>query len=327
LTVRVAYDPQRRRVQLHPFAEAAARISFAWLRNQRDFRTRRPIGRYISRTARFFALRDEMRTVEAQMAGLSVVVPTSDATLARSVFASGDWDPLMEGVVFDALDAYGWPYHGRTFLEVGANFGVYTLPAVAKHEFERAIAYEPDPASFALLTRNIDRNALASRVSAYNTALSAAPGELLLELGRGNAGDNRIVPGGVQSSGSGSRQTVSIRAATFDDEVAAGHIALDDLALAWIDVQGHELDVLRGASSLLAAGVPLVIEYATAMCSREQAAELAELLASSYAAMVDLGWCALTDHLRFQPSWAVKLLAADGRAVETDLLMLPAQPG
>ncbi len=112
---------------------------------------------------------------------------------------------------------------------------------------------------------------------------------------------------------------------TFDDEVAAGNIPLADLGLAWIDVQGHELEVLKGARTLLAAGVPLVIEFASAMGERAQLDELAEVLAESYAVMVDLGWCALTNRLRFQPAWAVTRLAADGRQIETDLLMLPPQ--
>jgi FkbM family methyltransferase len=318
--VHVGYDRQRSRVPLHPFAEAAARIAFAWLRNQRSFRDRRPLIRYGLRTASFFGLRDETPSAEAEMAGLSVVVSTADRTIGRSVYASGDWDPLMVGVVFDALEAYGYPYRGRTFLEVGANFGVYALPAVAQYGFERAVAYEPDPVSFELLERNIERNALGSQVSAYNVALSAAPGELRLKLGGFNAGDNRIV-----AEGSADRDTVRVKAATFDAEVAAGHIVLDDLALAWIDVQGHELDVLKGARSLLRAGVPLVIEYATAMGDREQLAELADTLSSSYATFVDLGWCALTDTLKFQPAWALPLLGTHRWPVETDLLLLPPQ--
>ena len=105
--------------------------------------------------------------------------------------------------------------------------------------------------------------------------------------------------------------------------VAAGNIPLDDLGLAWIDVQGHELEVLKGARSLLQAGVPLVIEYATAMGDRAQLRELGDILADSYGVMVDLGWCALTNRLRFQPAWATRLLASDGRELETDLLLLP----
>ena len=319
----IAYDPQRSRVPLHPFAEAGARIAFAWMRNQRSFRDRRPLLGYARRTADFFGMRDAHATVEADMRGLSVLVPTSDGTIGRSVYASGDWDPLMEGVVYDALDVYGRTYMGRTFLEVGANFGVYALPAVALHEFGRAVAYEPDPTSFDLLQRNIDRNALGSRVTAHQAALSSAPTELTLKLGTNNAGDNRIVqPGAAPADGA---TTVVVPALAFDDEVAAGRIPLDDLGLAWIDVQGHELEVLKGARTLLAAGVPLVIEFASAMGERRQLDELAELLAESYAVMVDLGWCALTNRLRFQPAWAVRRLAGDGRPIETDLLMLPAQ--
>jgi len=322
VTVPIRYDTQRSRVPLHPFAEAAARISFAWLRNQRSFRRRRPLIGYARRAAEFFALHDRQATVEADMAGLRVLVNTADRTIGRSVYVSGDWDPLMVGVVFDALDAYGIPYRGRTFLEVGANFGVYALPAVAEHSFARAVAYEPDPSSFELLRRNIAGNALGDRVTAHNAALSAEPGELTLQLGTFNAGDNRIVDDAVAASGESA--TVRVRAATFDDEVAAGRIPLDDLALAWIDVQGHELEVLRGARSLLAAGVPLVIEFATAMGTREQLAELAALLSDSYSVMVDLGWCALTNRLRYQPASAVRRLAGTRGELETDLLMLPA---
>ncbi len=332
--IAVAYDGQRARVPLHPFAEAGARIAFAWLRNRRSFRDRRPLIGYGLKTAQFFGLRNEQATVEVEMAGLNVLVSTSDGTIGRSVFASGDWDPLMEGTVFDALDAYGQSYRGRTFIEVGANFGVYSLPAVAKHGFGHAVCYEPDPNSFDLLLRNIERNGLGERVSAFNAALSAAPGELTLRLGSHNAGDNRIVedlivqdlPDAGPGANGKDAATVRVPAATFDDEVAAGRIPLDDLGLAWIDVQGFELEVLKGARTLLDAGVPLVIEFATAMGSRAQLNELAEMLADSYAVMVDLGWCALTDRLRFQPSWAVPLLAADGRPLETDLLMLPRGP-
>jgi len=288
------------------------------LRNQRSFRDRRPLVEYVWKTARFFGLRDQHPTVEVEMAGLRVLVSTSDGTIARSVYASGDWDPLMVGVVFDALDAYRQPYRGKTFVEVGANFGVYSLPAVSKHGFGSAIGYEPDPNTFELLQRNIERNALSEKVSAINAALSAEAGTLTLQLGTHNAGDNRIIDGPAFTD-----TCVDVPALTFDGEVAGGHIPLDDVGLAWIDVQGHELEVLQGARSLLAAGVPLVIEFASAMVDRARLNELADLLADNYEVMVDLGWCALTDRLRFQPAWAVRLLAADGRDIETDLLMLP----
>lgn len=316
---RVAFDPHRSRVRLHPVAEAAARIGLAWLRNQHGLRDDRPPGRFLARSLEFLSLGPQQATIVAPAkGGLEVEVSTADRTIGRSVYTSGDWDPLLVGTVFNALDEFGWPYRGRTLLEIGANFGVYSLPAVSNYGFARAIAYEPDPNAFALLTRNIARNGLGERVAAHNAALSAAPGELRLSLGRFNAGDNRIV-----APSEAGADTVVVPARTFDAEVAAGNIPLADIGLVWLDVQGHEPEVLAGAQTLLEAGVPLVVEYATQMLGAARA-EFEDMLADHYAVMVDLGWCALTNRLRFQPAWALRELAADGRTVETDLLLLPA---
>ncbi|HYI21588.1 MAG TPA: FkbM family methyltransferase [Candidatus Limnocylindrales bacterium] len=300
-----------------PLVEAGARLGFGYARNQYGLRDRRPPSRFISRTISFLAARRESQVVETEMSGLQVLVSTSDRTIARSVYTSGDWDPLLVGSVFRALDAIGEPYRGRTFLEVGANFGVYALPAVAEYGFARAVAYEPDPVSFELLERNIERNGLGDRVSAHNAALSSSAGQLTLKLGSRNAGDNRIVAGADDEP-----DTVSVPARTFDEEVAAGRIPLSDLGLVWLDVQGHEREVLLGANTLLASDAPMVMEYATAMVEPKVRRQLDELIADCFDVMVDIGWSTLTDRVRFQPASAVRDLAPNGRAVETDLLLL-----
>ena len=297
--------------------EAGARLALAYGRNQYGLRDNRPIGRFISRTLGFLSAGRHKRHVVADMAGLQVLVPTSDRTIARSVYSSGDWDPLLVGTVFDALRDFGHKVEGTVLLEVGANFGVYSLPGVAAFGFARAVAYEPDPAAFALLEHNIERNALGDRVTAHHAALSAQPGELMLSLGSGNAGDNRIV-GGEDSI---SRRTVRVPARTFDDEVTAGHIPLAELGLVWLDVQGHEGEVLAGARSLLASDVPIVMEYSTGMLDDVARARLDDMIATHFDVIVDLGWCSLTNRLRYQPAIAIRRLAGR-RNVETDLLLL-----
>lgn len=303
--------------------EAAARLALGYARNQHGLRDKRPIGRFVARTARFFAAGRKRRYVEADMGSLRVVVPTADRTIARSVFTAGDWDPLLVGAAFDALEEFGQPYRGTTFLEVGANFGVYSLSAVRTFGFARAVAYEPDPASFRLLTHNIERNDLGGQVTAHHAALSAEPGELTLSLGTGNAGDNRIVAGTVGSPG---RATVQVAARTFDNEVEAGRIPLANLGLVWLDVQGHEGEVLAGAGSLLASEVPLLMEYCTWMLDERARQRLDEMIATHFDVLVDLGWCSLTNKLRFQPASAIHELAPHGRKLETDLLLLHRRP-
>ncbi|CAN5818709.1 hypothetical protein BH24CHL6_BH24CHL6_01770 [soil metagenome] len=295
-------------------------MCYAYLRDQHGLRTRRPLPRYIARTVFFLAAAPLRPTLEAQMGGLRVVLNTSDRTMARSVFAAGDWDPLLAGTVFEALDAWGHAYRGRTLLEVGANFGVYSLPAVNEYGFGRAEAYEPEPRAYALLRRNIRRNGLDDRVRAVPAALSRQAGELLLSRGHGNAGDNRI----VAERGPVARRadTIRVRATTFDDEVASGAIQLDDVGLVWLDVQGHETDVLAGAKGLLRSNIPVVLEYSTSMMDEAAREELHQLVAGNYRALVDLGWSALTNQLRFQPASVISELVAPGRPLETDLLLL-----
>ena len=113
--------------------------------------------------------------IVAEMAGLRVLVPTADRTIARSVYTSGDWDPLLVGTAFDALKRSGICNEGTVFLEVGANFGVYSLPAVSQFGFARAVAYEPDPARSRSSSRTSSATAWGIRVSAHHAALSASP--------------------------------------------------------------------------------------------------------------------------------------------------------
>jgi FkbM family methyltransferase len=298
--------------------EAAARVAFAYARNQGGLRDRRPLGRFCARNIEFFATGRRQEQVEAEMAGLKMLVPTSDWTIARSVYASGDWDPLLVATSFAALRESGHRYEGTTFLEVGANFGIYCLPAVSELGFARAIAYEPDPASYQLLVQNIDRNGLSERVVAHHAALSDQPGELTLSRGIGNSGDNRIVDPGQGSR----RTTVDVLARTFDDEVAAGRVRVNELGLVWLDVQGHEGEVLAGARTLLESRVPIVMEYSSGMLDPLARARLDDMIARRFDVVVDLGWCSLTNKLRFQPSSVIYDLARGPWSVETDLLLL-----
>jgi FkbM family methyltransferase len=309
------------RAWLHPLIEAAARLCFAYLRDQYGIRRRRPLARYLWRSVRFLTLGRRQPFIDADMDGLSVVVSTADRTIARSVYAAGDWDPLLVGTAMRALAESGWRPADRDFIEVGANFGVYCLAAVARQGFARALAYEPDPASYALLVENIRRNQLAGRVIAHNAALSNAPGELILSRGRRNAGDNRIVSGSVQLDRH-ARDSVRVPATTFDEQVAQGNIDPARIGLVWLDVQGHEPDMLEGAGLLLASHSPVVVEYSSAVLGAAGRARLDRLIGGHFNRLVDLGWSTLSDRVEFWPAEAVEHLAPAGRPIETDLLLL-----
>ncbi|MEO6349508.1 MAG: FkbM family methyltransferase [Candidatus Limnocylindrales bacterium] len=321
--MRLRRDLQRRRVPLPVWLEAGARMAFGYARNQGSLRDRRPPARFVRRNVDFIMAGRRQAQIEGRMAGLDVLLPTADLTIARSVYASGDWDPLLVRTAFDALKGWGYDHRGSTFLEVGANFGVYSLPAVSEYGFARAIAYEPDPGSFELLSANIARNGLEGRVAAHNAALSGEPGELTMSLGIANSGDNRIVE---TDGAAGRRATVRVPARTFDGEVAAGRIPMDELGLAWIDVQGHEPDVLAGGQTLLESSTPIVLEYSSAMLAKLARERLVAQITCHFDALVDLGWSSLTRRITYQPADAILDLVALSHSIETDLLLLHRRP-
>ena len=101
-----------------------------------------------------------------------------------------------------------------------------------------------------------------------------------------------------------------------------GKIPLDELGLVSLDVQGHEAAVLAGATTLLRSRVPVVMEYATALLDPDARRQLDEMIISNFDVFVDLGWCALTNRLRFQPISAISRLGRGRLGLETDLLLL-----
>src|SRR5438093_915648 len=77
--------------------------------------------------------------------------------------------------------------------------------------------------------------------------------------------------------------TTLFRSVTLDEVVAGEGLRPHEVGLVWMDVGGHETDVLRGAGTLLDAGVPIVAEIRA-----RTAPDIQRLLAGRYAQAVDL---------------------------------------
>ncbi len=133
-------------------------------------------------------------------------------------------------------------------LDIGANIGNHTLAfaTVAKHVY----AFEPIPEIFALLSTNVTQNNLAN-VTASNIALSDDTGTATIYMvTEGNFGassfDKRI--DGVEA--------VTVQKIRGDSFVAANKIEKVDLVK--IDVEAHEVFVLRGLMETLSRHLPFI---------------------------------------------------------------------
>ena len=140
----------------------------------------------------------------------------------------------------DIEEALG--YCGRWTLAVdgGANVGAYAR--VLARRFERVIAFEPAPDTFACLARNLQEWGFTHRVEACQNALSDCVESVSLGTEPGRRSPSRRVVG------SGTIATVRI-----DD------LNLPDLAFLKLDVEGYEERALRGAQKTLLRCRPLVM--------------------------------------------------------------------
>jgi FkbM family methyltransferase len=141
-----------------------------------------------------------------------------------------------------------WLQPGMKAVDVGANYGVYSLAAARAVGREgRVWAFEPTPAIAGYLERSIGLNDGVA-VKLERVAVSDRAGEVPFVLTRvpeqNAVAANREVPGAV----------------------GIPAVRLDDLAGEWgevdflkLDVEGHEAQAIRGAESFLATCSPLVM--------------------------------------------------------------------
>jgi len=200
---------------------------------------------------------------------------------------------------------------GSRVIDVGANIGVYALPWAAINADVTVHCFEPNPAVRRRLERNVALNRLTARIRLHTQALSDHAGTATLY---GND-DMSSLNKGVYT-GAGQAVPTEVPLARLDDIF---DIEGPPLSLMKIDVQGHELEVLRGAHAVISRHRPaLILEheddlYLSASEANERKTDLSKLLSR-------LGYETL-----YISRWGSDLLAvADwSRRLNGDLLALP----
>ena len=128
---------------------------------------------------------------------------------------------------------------GQTVVDVGANQGIFTLLlARLVGRDGRVVALEPEPALFAALDENCRRNG-ADHVTRLQMAAGETGAQGVLRCSRFNRGDNRLsdsLPG----------PSVPVNIAALDDLLPT-----EMVNLVKIDVQGYELQVVKGMQQIL----------------------------------------------------------------------------
>jgi FkbM family methyltransferase len=133
----------------------------------------------------------------------------------------------------------------KVVLDVGANNGFTALRICGIEGVQNVIAFEPDPANFEKARSNIGLNSNPEKIKLLNIGLGsrAAVLELYTPID-GNSGAMR-----VSNDPSADRTTSKINVERLDDLMMK--LDLDRVDFIKIDVEGYEMEVLRGAADTL----------------------------------------------------------------------------
>jgi FkbM family methyltransferase len=166
-------------------------------------------------------------------------------------------DPTSPTLVARALRHQDFPYRvlsqtrdvsiGGVMIDVGANIGRMSIPRVLLGDALVAYCAEPDPVNYACLVRNVRENGLGGLVLPDHLAIGASDEMVTLERAK-SAGGHRVIDADVTPSGA----VVRVPCLPLDTWIARVGIDLDDVRFVKVDVQGSEMDVLRGATRTLA---------------------------------------------------------------------------
>ncbi len=223
--------------------------------------------------------------------GHLVVLPAEDRSITPHVLRDGFFDKALTGFIGSKLKP------GETFVDVGANVGLYSLLAAASvGPSGRIVAIEPSPALSELLRDNVLMNGFHDRIVVVSDAVGRAPGLAKLYTFTRHSGGTTLV------------SEVAARAAATNGESAIVHeTKVNTLTailekhleskpnLIKIDVEGAELQVIAGAVDYLAT-VPrlrMIVEWHPSFMSPETMKELFSLLTDtlrcSVEAIIDAG--------------------------------------
>lgn len=134
---------------------------------------------------------------------------------------------------------------GDLFVDVGANIGVYSIWA-SETEAVDVIAFEPSTVTWARAMENVQLNGLGDRVKILRKAVGLSTGEVRFSIGQDAL--NRV------TAGADAEDTELVEQTTIDVELGSRVPALIKL-----DVEGGEIDALRGGWATITRHRPALI--------------------------------------------------------------------
>lgn len=160
-----------------------------------------------------------------------------DTAFTDPVMQCGYWEAWVAQAMLQEI--YASP-PGTVFVDVGANVGYYTI--LMAMNGCNVMSFEPNPAVFSLLERNIALNRQQNNVQAMMTALGSEKKDHgFLNIHHGHSGASTMCD---QES---SDDSIIVALNTFSSKIQSSGLGPEDNLVIKVDVEGYEREVWDGA--------------------------------------------------------------------------------
>lgn len=154
---------------------------------------------------------------------------------------------LFEASLIKWCEQFGDPT--KIMLDIGAHTGTYAISLAPK--FRKVVCFEPQKATYYALCGSVAMSGLSHKVDCLRVGLGAPTqvGAQTLYIPSIDGGGSSLLPDTLQQVQA--HETVEIR--TLDE------YAFTDVAFIKMDIEGNELNCLRGAIKTIAASHPKIL--------------------------------------------------------------------
>jgi FkbM family methyltransferase len=194
---------------------------------------------------RAYRVRSAKKSLSAQVMGHHMSLLGSDSGISKELALYGVHEPLATRVIKRLLQP------GMNVLDIGSNLGYYALlEARAVGATGKVIAIEPVPSNARLLAANIEGNGY-SNVLICEAAIGASECRAPIYLaGKSNWHSMVFLP---DETG----EKIEVPVFTVDSLVS--HLGLSAVHLVRMDIEGYEVEALRGMQNTLRVHAPRLL--------------------------------------------------------------------
>ena len=159
--------------------------------------------------------------------------------IQRSMLGGSYWDMHAHRLIDKYIKRHA------VILDIGANIGSHTIYWAMEREASKVYAFDPFNRVFDVLARNIELNSLQDRVFAFNVGLSDE--------------ETHAKSGNIFSGNLGSTQFFKEENGDFILKTLDSFNITDPIDLIKIDVEGHEVEVLKGGLNTITKNKPVLV--------------------------------------------------------------------